>query len=185
MSRVRFTCDIIDPAGGDHPDILHANKGQEGTLLERPASFWSHYVQLADGRVVGCTESEIKPVTIKETTPVEIRNAVITCTKLGFAGHPAEFLEVSLTLEWPGVVASFGGWTLDGRPLASAKTRSPSSACGLFVARILRIAGVSQWEQLIGRNVRVCYDNRVVSLSHITQDDWFDPDTELAALPPD
>lgn len=56
--RVQFTSDIISPACGDHPDLLIVSKGATGELVDKPGGSWPAYVDIGNGRVIGCKWTE-------------------------------------------------------------------------------------------------------------------------------
>lgn len=117
---------------------------------------------------------------------METSNATIEGARLGF--DRGVFLCAWLTLDYGGVHQSFGGYALDGKLDAQGES-SPTALCGLWVARILRVADVEQWGQLAGRNIRVRYDRdgfnrKIIAIGHITKDIWFNPTEEHEAFYP-
>ena len=54
---------------------------------------------------------------------------------------------------------------------------------GHHIFRLLEIAGVNDWKDLNGRNIRVSCDGDVIfALGHIVKDDWFHPKTECSGV---
>jgi hypothetical protein len=121
---------------------------------------------------------------------MQIQNAAIRSTTLGIEGHG--ILSVMLDLDYgDSSCQGFGGFALD-KPTADRahdSRRRPSLACGLWVGRLLEIAGVDAWEKLKGRSVRVRREDglngRIVAIGHYLKDNWFDPAVEFAALTAD
>jgi len=94
---------------------------------------------------------------------MEVRNAKITATKLGYDGG---VLTCWLTLEWGSSGQGFGGYRLDGDATTNYGVE--------FVKEILDAVGVNSWEDLVGKYVRMRGTNaRVEAIGHITDDDWF------------
>lgn len=94
---------------------------------------------------------------------LETRNAVIERVSLGLEHG---FCSGWLHLTYGGTVQSFGGWAT---PL-----------CGRWIERCLQIAGVSQWQELPGRAIRVrAHHTAIIAIGHIVEDRWFEPRVEL------
>lgn len=113
-----------------------------------------------------------------------IRNARISSTQLGYEDHG--ILTCWLHLVFSGSGQGFGGYGLDAPPIARAAgfEREPSVVAGFWIARILKTIGVSQWEDLKGKFVRVESADEwglIDGIGHITDDAlWFHPKRELA-----
>jgi len=91
----------------------------------------------------------------------EIRNAVIKSTKLGKEDHGVMTFMIHLEYDCAG--QGFGGYVLGGEFGIAA------------IAGVLKIAGVSNWEDLRGRPVRAdATNNKVCRLGHYLKDEWLD-----------
>jgi hypothetical protein len=108
-----------------------------------------------------------------EVRNATIESATITCDDPGL-------LSCSLHLDYgDGSFQGFGGGYALYLP-KSYKHHAINSPAGHFIFRMMELAGVTSWDKMRGRTVRVRGDGvRIVSLGHITKNDWFTPETEL------
>lgn len=107
----------------------------------------------------------------------QIRNARITGTTLGYE-HGV--LTAVIHLDYGVGGQGFGGVWLDAGPGGADGFRRPSLACGVFIARVLAIAGVERWEDIPGAYVRADADGgHVYRLGHALRDEWFEPAHDL------
>lgn len=98
-----------------------------------------------------------------------IQNVRIVSTKITNADHGC--LVVWLALEWPGGGHGFGGY-------GNYQPNFPQNDnTGMFIWEILRVLGVSKWEQVAGQYCRFEYDSdrNIIAIGHITEDRWFVP----------
>lgn len=108
----------------------------------------------------------------------EIRNARISGTFLGVEDHG--ILTAYVNLEWQGGGQSFGGYALDEWS-PGAKTRFGTAYGMEFVKRTIATVGAASWEAMKGKHVRIDHDwGKVYSIGHITDDEWFTPEEDLA-----
>lgn len=94
---------------------------------------------------------------------MEIKNAIIRSIQLSFTDHG--ILTAWLNLEYgDDSCQAFGGWSLE----------VPFGAN--FIKRCLIVGGVDEWNNLIGKTIRVKATNmKVEAIGHITKDIWFNP----------
>ena len=105
------------------------------------------------------------------------RNAVIDYATLEIDDH-------GLLTAWIGLDygdsghQGFGGW---GLYLPKSFTHHElKGIAGHFIFRVMEIAGVTKWDQLKGKTVRVrCTMSNVQSIGHIVKNDWFDPSEDF------
>lgn len=113
---------------------------------------------------------------------MQIKNAIITKTGLGFEGHG--FMTCWLELNCGGFFKTFGGYRLD--MWQKEQGRSVGTAYGLeFIMGILRALDVESWEKLVGEKIRVQlvdYHCKIQAIGHFFEDQWFDPSTLKASL---
>ena len=106
------------------------------------------------------------------------RNAQIKRATLHVEDHG--ILTVSLVLEWPGCAVCWGGYALD-RYDHALKQRI-GTAWGLtFIQRVLSTVGVSSWDKLEGKYVRIVdggLGSRCTVIGHITEEKWLDPEND-------
>ena len=93
---------------------------------------------------------------------MEIKNAIITSTFLGKEDH--DIPTCFLTLDYGSAQQTFGGYDLrfyhEG-----------------MIQRIIETVGVSSWEQLVGKLVRVKSDRaKVYGIGHIIKELWYFPE---------
>lgn len=104
---------------------------------------------------------------------VEIKNAIIESVVLDDGDRG--FLTAWLTLDYGGVGQGFGGHVLYLPKEYMHHTVSINYA-GHFIFRCMQIAGVTSWDNIKGKSVRVkCEHSTVHAIGHIVKDDWFDP----------
>jgi len=114
--------------------------------------------------------------------PTEIVNAKIESTMLGVEDHGVTTFY--LMLAWDGSSQGFGGLNLGA-------VGAPRAGFGFAVRRVLETVGVSAWEQLPGKLVRIEIDdapgcaNKIFRIGHIIENRWFDPVAELKTLEQD
>lgn len=107
---------------------------------------------------------------------LETKNAIIESVSLGYGDRG--FLTASLTLDYGGSFQSFGNYVLY-LPKSYSNHRLESVA-GHFIQRCLEIAGVTDWEKIVGRSIRVQSTNsQVRAIGHIVKDDWFCPSADF------
>ena len=100
----------------------------------------------------------------------EIKNALIEGAELIIDEHG--FLTVWLRLNYGDSGQGFGGFILTKNGVYSKS----GDVAGHFIYRVLEIAGVSDWKDVIGKTIRAKASHRSVSaIGHIINDDWFNP----------
>lgn len=103
---------------------------------------------------------------------MEIRNAIISDAKLINDDHGV--LTAWLNLDYGGECQGFGGYVL--YLPQNCKYHSVWGLAGHFIWRVLEIADVASWDQLVGKTVRVKQDHTCVyAIGHIVKNDWFCP----------
>ena len=108
-----------------------------------------------------------------------IENAQIESTMLGVEDH--DTMSIWLYLKYDGAGQGFGGYALDDRGEKEiGSKRKPTVLVGLWVARILDVVGVTSWEKLPGKHIRVDREHhRVNGIGNILADRWFYPVSEM------
>ena len=103
---------------------------------------------------------------------MEIRNAVIDDTMLGYEDHG--ILSAWLMTKSGSISQGFGGYALDDWNEKKGK-RVADVHCGWFIARVLEVVGVSSWEKLKGKYIRVKADySGIYEIGNAIEDKWFD-----------
>lgn len=109
-------------------------------------------------------------------------NAKIDSTQLGMEYH--DIMTYHLSLDYgDSSHQGFGGFTLDGPYKENGEfVERRGSAYGMeSIMQILKTVGVSHWEDLPGKHIRVKRDyqannSRIIAIGHITKDKWFEPE---------
>lgn len=103
-------------------------------------------------------------------------NAQIEHTMLGIEDHG--WLTFGLYLDYGNSLhQSFGGYALDDF-IPNQEERVPTSATGKIVKGIVEAVGVTSWESLKGKYIRVAYEGeglskKILGIGHITKDKFF------------
>lgn len=104
----------------------------------------------------------------------EIKNALIESTHLGLEDHGIATLYLHLKYGGGGG-QGFGGYALD--EYDEAKKKRVGTSYGMeFIKRICATVGVSAWEQLPSKHIRVDAEwTKIHGIGHIIEDKWFYP----------
>ena len=108
---------------------------------------------------------------------IETKNAIIRSATLSTADHGC--LSGWLHLDYNGAGQGFGGFSLYSPRSPSAK----HNYAGVWIWRCLEIAGVTDWDKLPGKTIRVQADHSCVyAIGHIVKNIWFEPRVEFKAM---
>lgn len=99
------------------------------------------------------------------------KNAIIESVSLSIADHG--MLSGWLKLNYGGAGQGFGGYCL----FSPSKPKSIDHAyAGRFIWRCCQIGGVTEWEKLPGRVIRVRGGSSgIVAIGHAINNDWYAP----------
>lgn len=105
------------------------------------------------------------------------KNAIIKGAKITVENG---LLDCWLDLDYGGAGQGFGGFSLYLPKTFKNSDPSGPNYAGHFLWRVLEIAGVTRWENLVGKTVRVRAEHsKVHSIGHIVLDDWFNPTVDF------
>jgi hypothetical protein len=98
---------------------------------------------------------------------METKNAKIESTMLGIEDHG--IMTFFLGLNYGGCGQSAGGYML-----LSSKPEQDKNAFGIAIIKeILRVVGVTKWEELKGKHIRTKTDySKVYEIGNIIEDEW-------------
>lgn len=103
-----------------------------------------------------------------------VENVKITSTFLGREDHG--ILTCYLRVEANTFETGIGGYTLDIYDKQKNK-RIPTQRGFELINRILEVVGVSSWEELTGKHIRVEKDSpfgKITKIGHLIKDEWLD-----------
>ncbi|MDE2010334.1 MAG: hypothetical protein KGJ09_09715 [Candidatus Omnitrophica bacterium] len=104
-------------------------------------------------------------------------NALIAKTMLGIEDHG--LLTAMLFLEGDGWSQGFGGYCFGSH---TNGTDEQNANLAIFIKRVLEIAGVSEWEKLPGKLVRIKKEglnDPIRAIGHPLKNLWFNPQEEF------
>lgn len=110
----------------------------------------------------------------------QIKNAVIDSSVINDGERG--LLTCWIFLDYGGSSQGFGGHSLY-LPKSFKHHTCKGDYAGHFIYRCMEIAGVSSWDKMKGKTVRVKIENgSAVSIGHIVKDDWFNPSEDFKAM---
>lgn len=112
-----------------------------------------------------------------------IKNAVIDSVSIDDSGRG--LLTVWLQLNYGDTCQGFGGYSL--YLPKNYKHHSILSHAGHFIWRCMEIGGVTKWESLKGKTIRVRLTDSglggdIIAIGHIVKDDWFNPKEDFKSV---
>lgn len=106
-----------------------------------------------------------------ETTNAIIKSATIRIER-------GSFLVGWLTLSYGCYGQNFGGYAL--HRTKNCKHHQIKGLAGEWILRVLQIAGVESWDDIVGKTIRIKHTpKQVYAIDHIIKNDWFDQSEDL------
>lgn len=105
----------------------------------------------------------------------EIKNAIIESVTINKSNG---ILDCYIGLDYGHSGQGFGGYCL--YLPKSYKNHKLESLAGHFIYRVMEIAGVDDFSNVIGKAIRVDSEHsKVHAIGHIIKDDWFNPSKDF------
>lgn len=130
---------------------------------------------------MGNVESNALPhLSEKYIEEIETRNAIIENITISSEDHGV--LDAWIFLDYGGSGQGFGGYVLY-KPESKYNQDFDHqwNFAGHFIWKVMEVAGVTRWENLKGKTIRVkAEQNHIHAIGHIVKDIWFCPAEEFA-----
>lgn len=111
---------------------------------------------------------------------IEEHNAIIESASIASGDHG--LLSAWVHLDFGGSGQGFGGFALY-LPKDFKHSTNQRNYAGHFIWRVMEVAGVTEWDKLCGKTVRVRHSfSHVKAIGHIVKDDWFDPELDFEVM---
>lgn len=111
---------------------------------------------------------------------MEEKNAIVESVSIGDGDRG--LLTAWLQLNYGGSGQGFGGYVLY-LPKDYNHFTNKGDFAGHFIFRCMEIAGVTKWQDIKGKTVRVRADHgRVEAIGHIVKNDWFNPSEDFKKM---
>lgn len=108
------------------------------------------------------------------------QNAVIRSARIS---TEEGYLTVLLDLDYGGVHQGFGTYILYSPHVSKQNSDNQKNYAGIFIWRCMEIANVRDWNEMVGKVIRVRkpdYTAIIDAIGHPIEDNWFYPKKELA-----
>ncbi len=109
---------------------------------------------------------------------MQIRNAIIDSTIITNDYYGS--LTIWIVCKYGGARQRFGYGLYLPKSFRHNSMKDSGNDAGHFIWRVMEVAEVKEWKELIGKSIRVKAEHeKIYEIGHITKEIWFNPEKEF------